>query len=384
MKIVMYNVTTTLTVGGVETFVWEISRELARRGHDVDMIGGEGSSHREIPGVRVITRPFISRDRFLNLGTRFRRLMERLSFGYHCRRNLSTGGYDWIYIQKPYDLPVASWLKRRTGTRILLGLHGNDFFPGDRWFVRHVDAAVACSAYVRDEARRRYGIDPAVIYNGVDTDIFCPGLPDQTIREEVGVRPDDQVVVTVGRIIPGKGIEILLRALDRLHRSNLLLVVVGEGPDRGRLEALVKRLKLRAHFTGEVDHNKIIQYHRIAEAAVFPSLLKETFGIAVAEAMACGLPVIVSRTGAVPELVEEGWTGFLLPPGDEKALARQLETVLSDREGSRKIGVSAREIVIKNFSWRAVGDRLEAVLAGGDDSDIRSARDERGLCGGFE
>ncbi len=101
MKIALYNVTTTFTAGGVETFVWEISRELARRGHTVDVIGGIGEIVREIPGVRVIQRPFIPRERFPNLGTRFRRLMERLSFGFRCRKDLVAGGYDWISIQQP-------------------------------------------------------------------------------------------------------------------------------------------------------------------------------------------------------------------------------------------------------------------------------------------
>lgn len=284
--------------------------------------------------------------------------MERLSFGLHCRKDLVAGGYDWIYIQKPYDLPIAVWLKRRTGTRILLGLHGDDFFPGDRWLVHHVDRAVACSAFVREEARRRYGLVSTVVYNGVDTDVFYPDRPDQVLVPELGIGPGDEVLVFVGRLVLRKGLDVLLRSLHKLDRKNVLLLIIGDGPERHHLQQLSLDLGIRTVFTGSVEHYRVAAYYRLAIAAIFPILRDETFGIAIAEAMASGLPVVATRHGGIPELVEDKVTGLLVMPGDVGELAVAIDRILLDEAIRIALARASRARVEENFSWKAAVNRL--------------------------
>lgn len=109
----MYNLTTTCRFGGVETFVWETSRELARRGKEVHIIGGMGGISRNMPGVKIWRFPFWPQNRIPNFGTRFRKIGERWSFGIRAFAGVCREQYDVLHIHKPYDLPFALLVKKK-------------------------------------------------------------------------------------------------------------------------------------------------------------------------------------------------------------------------------------------------------------------------------
>ena len=360
MRIALYNLTTTTKYGGVESFVWDLGRELGCRGHAVTIIGGVGKRREPVPGVRVLTFPFIDRYRFQALPLLRRayaeaKLLERLSLAVAALPELIHGGYDIIHIQKPYDLGPALLARRLGGARVVLGCHGEDFYPGDTLLARYVDAAVSCSRFNARTVAARYGFEPVVVFNGIDTNLFRPTAPDPDI-----VRTDGTpLLLWVGRLQPWKGVDVALHALQEIPRAHLM--IVGDGETRADLERLAQGLGLaeRVHFLGALPRERLPSIYAAADLLLATSFASETFGIGLVEAQACGLPVVASRFGGFPEVIDEGHTGLLVPPRDPTALAAAVRTLLNDPERRRAMADAAPGWAAQ-FSWSAVADRVEA------------------------
>jgi D-inositol-3-phosphate glycosyltransferase len=364
LKIAMYNLTTTCRFGGVETFVWEVSRELAKRGEEVHIIGGEGTIRKEDTGVKIRLFPFWPRERIPNLGTRFRKMGERLSFGRRAYPALIGERYDIFHIHKPYDLPWAWAVKKRTGCKVILGSHGTDFFPGDKTFISAVDRGVSCSHFNAGQVRDRYGIIPRVIYNGIDPEVFRPLPPDQGLRRKMGIPEESRVVVFAGRLIGLKGVHILLRAMTRLDRkAPWRLIIIGDGSARAELDHLGKELGIREQilFPGYIANRELPSYYSLADLAVFPSLADETFGMGICEAMGCGRAVLSTRVGGIPELVTDGETGVLVEPRNWEELGDRMDRLLSNPELRSHLGVKALGRARNFFTWEKVADRLQGI-----------------------
>ena len=369
MRIALYNLTTTTKFGGVESFVWDLGRELARRGHAVTIIGGVGKRRELAPGVRVLMFPFIERYRFQALPLLRRayaeaKLLERLSLAIAALPELIAGGYDIIHIQKPYDLGPALLARRFGGARVVLGCHGEDFYPGDTLLAPHVDAAVSCSRFNARTVAARYGFEPTVVFNGIDTNLFRPTAPDPNI-----VRTDGTpLLLWVGRLQPWKGVDIALRALQEIPRAHLM--IVGDGETRADLERLAQELGLaeRVRFLGALPRERLPSIYAAADLLLATSFASETFGIGLVEAQACGLPVVASRFGGFPEVIDEGRTGLLVPPRDPVALAAAVRSLLDDPARRHALAAAAPGWAAQ-FSWSAVVDRIEAVY----DATVRAA-----------
>ena len=360
MRIALYNLTTTTRFGGVESFVWDLGRELARRGHAVTIIGGVGKRRELAPGVRVLMFPFLDRYRFQALPLLRRayaeaKLLERLSLAIASLPELIAGGYDIIHIQKPYDLGPALLARRFGGARVVLGCHGEDFYPGDTLLAPRVDAAVSCSRFNARTVAARYGFEPTVVFNGIDTSLFRPTTPDPDI-----VRTDGTpLLLWVGRLQPWKGVDVALHALQEIPRAHLM--IVGDGETRADLERLAQELGLaeRVRFLGALPRERLPSIYAAADLLLATSFASETFGIGLVEAQACGLPVVASRFGGFPEVIDEGHTGLLVPPRDPTALAAAVRTLLNDPERRRAMADAAPGWAAQ-FSWSAVADRVEA------------------------
>jgi D-inositol-3-phosphate glycosyltransferase len=371
MKIALYNLTTTTRWGGVEHFVWEVASQMAARGHTVHIFGGVGRiDGPEVAGVRVRRFPYIDRDLWRKiplLGRQYTltKLLERLSMVPFALPALILGRYDVVHIQKPYDLPPGA-LARLSGGKLLFGCHGKDFWPGDRFFVRFTDGSVAASKFNAEQVRERYGIEPVVVYNGVDPELFKPeGEADAAVLAEYGlsVTPERPALLYASRLVRWKGGEYLVQALPLLDPPGTQLWVAGEGEYEGELRALARRLGVedRIRWLGRVEQSKLVALYRSCSMLVAASFVNETFGMALCEAMACGSPVVASDFGGFREVVVEGETGLLARPQDPGDLAAKINTLLADPSMARRMGEAGRKRVHALFSWRAVGDRLEEV-----------------------
>lgn len=364
MHICLYNLTTTTQIGGVESFVWDLGRELTRHNHQVTIIGGVGSQRESLPGMRVITYPFIDRHYWRALPPLRRvygltKLLERLSFAVPALPGLLAERPDIVHIQKPYDLGPALLARRLTGARLVFGCHGKDFYLGDTLLGKRADIAVSCSHFNAETVAAHYGIMPRVIYNGVDFDLFQPLPCDPVLRQRYAPN-GEALLLFVGRLIPWKGVQYILQALTQLHHTRL--IIAGDGPYRAGLAWLANMFQItdRVTFLGAVPRTELPRLYASVDLVVGASFANETFGIALVEAQACGTPVVASNFGGFPEVVRPGETGLLVPPQNPPVLAAAIRDLLDDPALRERMGRVGREWVTAQFSWSSVAERVLA------------------------
>jgi glycosyltransferase involved in cell wall biosynthesis len=209
------------------------------------------------------------------------------------------------------------------------------------------------SEYVRGELEKQHWPRLRVVYNFINTDRFHPDVERRgEVRRSLGLG-DEFVAVTVAYLIKDKGVDVAVNAMAELP-EDVVLWIVGDGPERGNLEVLSRDLGLghRVRFLGA--HRDIVPFLQAADCFVCPSIWKEGAGNANFEAMACGLPDIASRIGGIPEFVEDGRNGFLFTPGDHRELAGRIHRLYDDPELRHRLGQDARSIVIDRYSTRSL------------------------------
>ena len=239
-----------------------------------------------------------------------------------------------------------------------------------RWLSPLVTEFVTVSRDLEDWLVEGVGVPASritQIYNGVDVEAFAPSGRAEA-RRALGIRDDDFAVGTVGRLDPVKGHDSLLQAFGLLPRDRRCqLLIVGGGPGRPDLQRLQGQLGLgdRLRLLGERQDIGLIL--RSLDVFVLPSL-GEGISNAILEAMATGLPVVATRVGGNPELVEDGVTGVLVDPGSHRALATALAGYLDDPALARRHGEAGRLRVLKDFSldrmFAAYGDLYARLLKG--------------------
>lgn len=366
MRICFFNVTATYLTGGLETYCWEAGRALARRGHEVTIVAGDRGNARH-DEVRLVQFPFRAEKEWPDLGVRFRRLAERLSFAWHALDHLATAGYDAIIINKPFDFPTL-WRLRSTGLKAqtLFRSGGTDFFPGDRWFADAIMHWVSASRYNAKQVVQRYGRPVTTIHNGVDTEMFKPAPVDPVMRMKLGALESDFLLVSVGRLVGWKGIDVVIQAMKALP-NRVRYLVIGDGPEKAGLMDLARAsgVEERVQFIGAVNHKDLPVLLSNCDMLVQPSKGEEAFGISVVEAMACGLGVLASSNGGLPEIILEGQTGRLLPPGKVAAWQEAIARIATDLPQQRRWKRAARDRAVEEFTWSANAARLEMVLEGG-------------------
>ena len=167
--------------------------------------------------------------------------------------------------------------------------------------------------------------------------------------------PDGPLVVAIARLVPQKGVDVAVRALAGLDAT---LVVLGEGPERSRLEALAREQGVRLLLPGRVPD--VAAVLRRADVLVHPARW-EGFGLALLEAMHCSLPVVATRVSSIPEIVADGETGVLVPPDDPGSLHDALARVLGDAPLRARLGAAGRERALTEFSVERMARRTLAV-----------------------
>jgi alpha-maltose-1-phosphate synthase len=242
----------------------------------------------------------------------------------------------------------------------------------ERTAVEAADAVIAVSDGMRDDLLTAYPAVPVgrvrVIRNGIDTVEYSPD-PATDVLDRYGVSPGRPAVIFVGRVTRQKGLPVLLRAAVGLDPAAQLVVCAGQA-DTPELEAEVSELakQLRANRSGVVwisgmlAKREVIQLLTHATVFVCPSLY-EPLGIVNLEAMACGTAVVGSRVGGVPEVVADGETGLLVPPGDPAALAAAVNALLADAALAAEMGRRGRARADAEFGWPGIAAQTAALYA---------------------
>jgi glycosyltransferase involved in cell wall biosynthesis len=199
-----------------------------------------------------------------------------------------------------------------------------------------------------------FGARASVIYNGIDLADFDGVAPHSE---------EEPYILGIGRLVPQKGFDLLVRAFASANIRGWKLLIAGEGPERDMLEKLIGDLGLqeRVRLVGRADRATAVALFQGCELFALPSRM-EPLGIVNLEAMAAGKPVVAARVGGVPEIVREGETGVLFPPGDECALAAALVGFASNRELREKFGAAGR-CVVNQFTWPVIAGRYAAIYS---------------------
>ncbi len=206
----------------------------------------------------------------------------------------------------------------------------------------------------------------SIIPNGVDVNLFRPDLDRRTLtRKMLDLSPETTVLIAVGRLTREKGLHLIIRALTRLRRPDVHLLIVGQGKDEARLRRLARQsgLASQVHFTGFIPHDELPAYLNAADIFVMPTLCVEALPMTILEAMACGLPIVASDIGGIPTAIDHERNGLLFPPGDVDQLASHIGRLLDEPGLAQALGDAARAKAIERFSVeRMVRDTEEVFL----------------------
>lgn len=307
------------------------------------------------------------------------------------RRRVAAGSVDVVHAGdlRPSGY-VAAWVRARHGVPYVLHVHGHDVWKEAqrasrsvrrrvtaRWILGNAACIVANSRATAERTAallESVGIEAAgrirVVHPGTDPTVFRPEVPGAAgWRDRLGAA-GHPVLLTVARLVARKGVDTVFHALARLeHRA--VYVIAGDGPDRGRLEALAERMGLtdRVRFLGAVPDADLPALYAAADLFVMPAREEpasqdvEGFGIVFCEAAGAGLPIIAGRSGGVAEAVREGETAVLVPPGDIEALAAALDELFADEPRRRRMGSAGRAAVESYYNWVRAAAELDDIRA---------------------
>lgn len=360
-------------VGGIQSYLWELWRRLP------------------VGEATVLTTPHVDAAAFdAAAGLRVERIDEPVmlptpKLRRHILSLASEVGAELILFDPA--LPVGHLgptLDRPYGVI----LHGAEItvpgrVPGTRQLLARVlrgaDLVVAGGGYPADEGERAVnrGLPVVLVPPGVDVDRFSPSGAEERMhtRRRFGVGPDATLVVSVSRLVPRKGMDVLIRAAAALapSRPHLEVIIGGSGRDRGRLAKLVARTGAPVRLVDRVDGDDLPALYGAADVFIMAcrnrwlGLEQEGFGIVFLEAAACAVPQIAGCSGGAAEAVEHGETGLVVEdPSSVAEVAAALAELVDDPAARQRMGRSARLRAERDFAYDVLAERLgEAIAAQG-------------------
>ncbi len=364
------------TFGGSGIVATEVAAGMARRGHTVHVVS-HAVPRRLDQGCESL--------RFHQVTTRSYPVFPQPQYALALASTLVSvvdyEGIDVLHIHYAVPHATSAWMARAVlGPRapaLVTTLHGTDvtlvgnddsYLPITRHAVAASDAVTTPSVFLRDAAWRNLELDPLatpieVIPNFVDVDRYAPDGEAAAARL-AGLWDGDRtvpVIVHVSNFRPVKRVPRVIELLERVRRTTpARLLLIGDGPERARVESRIRKLGLRDHVRLLGQQERFQPLLSAAAAFVLPSET-ESFGLAALEALSSGVPVVASRVGGLPEVVRHGETGFLADPEDLDGMAAHLVALVSDPERRRQMGRAAREDALKRFREGPMIDRYEAL-----------------------
>ncbi|MDP5054125.1 MAG: glycosyltransferase family 4 protein [Congregibacter sp.] len=381
--------------GGQGIYLHYLSKALVEAGHQVDVISGPPYPELD-PRVRLIHVPSLDlfthglgslRPHHLLSLTDMIEWLSKLSggfaepytFGRRVRKYLHRHGrhYDLIHdnqslsyhvlklqdegfalvttVHHPitHDLRIALRAARSWHERLLVR-RWHSFLHMQGKVVRQLRHIITVSEQSRQDIAADFGLPVEridLVYNGIDTAVFRP-------HSEIH-RRSNRLMATASADAPLKGLRYLLKAYAILLQSypDLELLVVGRPQPGGKTEQLLDRLQIRdrVEFVAGISTGEMVRHYAQATLAVIPSIY-EGFGLPAGEAMACGVPVVSTDGGALPEIVADA--GVIVPSADADALAAAISALLEDRDERERLARAGRQRILDTFSWTVCGEQM--------------------------
>jgi len=248
-------------------------------------------------------------------------------------------------------------LKHLYGKPLVVTAHGSDIHGMNtklgRNIVRIALKKADCIITVSEDLNLKllsWGVDRdkiRVVPNGVNITDF-PGCKVDTLRLRLDLSQDRKYVLFVGRLVPVKGVEFLLRAIPEIEQEikNVSVILIGDGQETAFLRRLSVQLNVskKVHFLGTQAHTKVAEFMAACDLLVLPSL-SEGLPVTILEAMASGIPIVATNVGGIPELIKNGENGILVPPMDVPALSRAIVRLLTMDNARETFGARGREVI---------------------------------------
>ena len=378
-------------------YVHDINRHLVRQGHQVCVVtpGRPGIPLREtFDGVEVVRFPFelpedltygrVAQSKVTSLAklnrlfimARYLIAQYRSSVAEARRFHADIVHGHWAIPTGPALIAVARKLKIPS----VITMHGGDVYvnvaegydfptrwyvkPVLEWTLRSASALTAisedCKLHALHAGARESSI--TVVMNGADLRRFSPAQEGTNPSAEFG----PHMIFACRQLFPRKGIRFLIEAVAALKPKypDIRLIIAGDGFERPKLEELAQQLGIAeaTRFLGWCANKELPRYYRGCAVSVIPSL-EEGFGIPAAEAMGCEIPVVATDAGGLPEVVEDGVTGFVVPKGNAAALAESMDRLLADAALRDKMGKAGRIRALQRFDWDRSVERFTDVYA---------------------
>ena len=367
-------------IGGISTHVYHLSKSLVRKGIGVHVLTFDfpNTQFQEvIDGVRIsrVESSSVSQTDFLLWIYSMNSLM--IERGKELLRDQMfdlVHAHDWMVgraaleLNKSSGIPLvttvhATEIGRRAG---LYDDYQRKIHEIEQLLIQYSEEVICCSQYMLSHLKVNFGANPnkiSVVPNAVDISRFNSETNDgRELGQKLGpgVRLAEMVVLYVGRLVEEKGLHTLIEAFEMLNHDNVsaTLIIVGEGPIKEDLTAEVRKRGLQGviHIIGFVDEAMLIALYRSSNIFVLPSVY-EPFGIAVLEAMASRIPVVVSDVGGLSEIVEHGLTGLKFQPSDPVSLAASIRRLLEEGSLARELTQNAYRMLAEKYSWDVAAER---------------------------
>ena len=362
-------------IGGLGQHVWQLSRQLAKAGHDVSVVTPHslGAPETEtVEGIKVYRAKEVdvSYDDFhLFVAQTNMNLVERVRNISSHKKVTIIHAHDWLVgfaaraLQNSMKLPIVSTIHALEEGRS--NLESPMQIQTAKWeelLIQHSDVLIVCSMYMKKVVEKRISGEKKVyiIPNGAD-------LSDEessSVQDFINRRSFSHLVLFLGRMVPEKGITTLIDAAKKIHETypECLFILAGKGPYLSDYKALVRKEGLEKHmlFIGYVNEREKATLLKRCDMLVVPSNY-EPFGIVAIEGMAAGKPVIAARTGGLSSIINDGETGFLFEPENVSNLSEKISTLIEDPTLCEKLGEKASYEVKQKYNWEDVRDQTEAV-----------------------
>ena len=295
---------------------------------------------------------------------------------------------------------VGALCKRLLGVKLVISVHGSDVFGFRHPTLSKINGKViscadACTVNSRATQKLVAGASKRdnikIIPMGVDLGLF----QERKCREKFGERSTshEQTILFVGRLIEFKGVEYLVRAIPKIRVSypKAKVLVIGSGPEKARLVKLAEILNVQDSvvFKKEIPQEELPDYYCVADVVVLPSIHTrkgetEGLGVVLLEAMACGVPVVGSNVGGIPDIIKHGETGLLAAEKDPEDLADKILKLVDDKRLRKRVIENGLKLVRENFSWDVIAEKFLQVYREVMQNGKRSlpSKQIRGISGG--